>query len=60
MMGHVWSMAAGATGQRIQSVLDPVAEAFNPEQELAPIQRTSFNRLRTTAMFISALLILYN
>lgn len=52
MMGHVLSMADGATGQRSQSVLGPVVEVFNQKQELAPIQRMSFNRYRPKYMFI--------
>ena len=33
------SMVAGATGQRLQSVPDPVVEVFSLGQELARIQR---------------------
>ena len=52
MMGHVLSVAAGATGQRSQSVLGPVVEVFNQKQELAPIQCMCFNRCRPKDMFI--------
>ena len=38
-MDHVLSTVAGATGQCLQSVPDPVMEVFSPGQELARIQR---------------------
>lgn len=45
-MDHVLSMVAGATGQCLQNVPDPVIEVFSLGQELVRIQRKIYSRLR--------------
>jgi len=59
-MDHALSMVAGATGQCLQSVPDPVVEVFSLGQELARIQCKICSGLRVAEnsfqLFLSLIL----